>query len=234
MSFISFLTFLGISIANANPELAHLEENYPQKYARLSTLAPLPTRAGHLRFVGSELVDAKWTPLYLERYTNNIESTAVRNALLDLLYRSLGELPEEVISSYEEEPEEIRASIIEMTTFGTIEPNQAQKDSSALVRAAFIRQVAKSSEAENDFILYALQDENSKVLADAARAAHQKKCMKAIPALSSLDITDDHVVALRALYALSKLDREYARALVQKHNLIASPHKNLSSFAKSL
>lgn len=234
MSFISFFTLLGFSIANATPELTYLEEQNPQEYARVSSLTPIPTRAGHLRFVGSDLVDPKWAPLYLDRYTNGTEPTNVRNALLDLLYRTLGTLPEEVLSSYDEEPDQIRASIIEMTDFGVIVPEKVQKDPSALVRAAFVRQVAKSPEASKRFILHALQDEDPKVLADAARAAHQKECMEATPVLSSLALTDDHVVALRALYALSKLDHASARALVKKHNLTASPHKNLALFAKTL
>ena len=176
MSFISLFTLLGFSIANATPDLTYLEEQNPQEYARISSLEPIPTRAGHLRFVGSDLVDAKWAPLYLERYTNGTESTDVRNALLDLLYRTLGTLPEEAISSYDEEPAQIRASIIEMTDFGVIIPEKVQKDPSALVRAAFVRQVAKSPQASQHFIIYALQDEDPKVLADAARAAHQKEC----------------------------------------------------------
>ena len=234
MSFISFFALLGFSIANATPELTYLEEQNPLEYARISSLAPIPTRAGHLRFVGSDLVDAKWAPLYLDRYTHGTEPTNIRNALLDLLYRTLGTLPEEALSSYDAEPEQIRASIIEMTDFGVIVPEKVQKDPSALVRAAFVRQVAKSPQASKQFILYALQDEDPKVLADAARAAHQKECMEAIPVLSALALTDDHVVALRALYALSKLDHASARALVKKHNLTASPHKNLALFANTL
>lgn len=106
---------------------------------------------------------------------NGQESTQVRRALLDLLYRSLKEIPEEVVSSYADEPDSIRSSIIEMTDFGIIEPNQAQKDRSPLVRATFIRQVAKSPQAPQSFVINALQDEDPMVQADAARAAHQKK-----------------------------------------------------------
>ncbi|MAA78378.1 MAG: hypothetical protein CL916_03895 [Deltaproteobacteria bacterium] len=234
MSFISFITFFTCSIANANPSIELLEQQYPQEFARLQTLAPLPTRAGHLRFIGSDITNVQWAPLFLNRYMNATESTEVRRALLDLLYRSLGEIPDEIISSYSEEPDTIRSGILEMTDFGTIDPNLAQKDTSPLVRATFIRQVAKSSQASNSFILYALQDNDPMVLADAARAAYQKECSDAIPHLASLVTTDNHVVALRSLYALSKLDLSYARSLIQKHNLTESANKNLALFAKGL
>ena len=233
MSFL-FIALWGISIANANPELVLLEQQHPQEYSRLMSLTPIPTRAGHLRFVGSELANAKWAPLYLKRYTSGKESTAVRSALLDLIHRSLGALPEEVTSSYSQEPEKIRASILDMTEFGIVDPEQAQKDSSPLVRAAFIRQVAKSPQASNQFVINALQDDDVMVLADAARAAHQKECTEGIPYLANLVIIQDNVVALRALYALSKLDLPYARTLVQQHNLMESPYKNLALFAKRL
>lgn len=234
MSVLSLIVFFGLSVANANPDLELLEQNYPQEYDRLQTLSPMPTRAGHLRFVGSDLADAKWAPLYLSRYMSGQESTEVRRALLDLLYRSLQQLPEEVVSSYAEEPDSIRASILEMTEFGIIEPNRAQKDHSPLVRATFIRQVAKSPQAPKSFIISALQDRDPMVLADAARAAHQKRCMDAVPYLASLVVTDNHVVALRSLYALSKLDLPIARSMVRKHNLSESANKNLALFAKGL
>ena len=234
MSFLSLMTFLSFSLANANPSLALLEQQYPQEYHRLRNLAPLATRAGHLRFVGADIAVAKWAPLYLDRYMNLQESPEVRRALLDLLYRALGTLPDEVVSSYSQEPAIIRASILEMTDFGVVEPSLAQKDPSPLVRGTFMRQIAKAPEASTDFVLHALQDSDPMVLADAARAAHQKNCSEAIPFLASLVLSENHTVALRALYALSKLDLEYARSIVRKHELTESENTNLALFAKRL
>ena len=234
MNLSLLITLFYLSVANATPQLEQLKEQFPKEFTIRMELTPRPTRAGHLRFVGSKLADPKWAPLYLSRYNNYEESEDVRRALLDLIHRSLGELPQVIFSGFEDEPELIRATILDLSAYGSVPPEVSAKDPSPLVRAAFIRQVAKSSRASNEYILTALNDLDEKVLADAARAAHQKGCTKAIPALSRLVLQYNNTVALRSLYALSKLDIQHARALVQKHQLSKSNNKNLAIFAEGL
>lgn len=236
MSLFSFFTFfVGLSTTWASPqELLLLKQENPVEYNHRQVLQPHPTRAGHLRFVGAHLADPQWVPLYLSRYQNEKETTQVRRALLDLIHRSAHALPSEVLDLFSEEPDIIRATIVELTSFGTLPPAEVQKDTSPLVRAAFIRQVAHDQESSTDFILRALEDSDEHVLADAARAAHQRGCMEAIPYLARILDQYNDTVALRALYALSKLDKEYARRMVQKHSLTKSTHRNLALFAQSL
>ena len=236
MTLFSFVALLSLSSVWASPQdnLHMLKQEHPKQYQYRSTLQPLPTRAGHLRFVGSDLAEPQWAPLYLSRYLHENERPQVRRALLDLIHRSLGHIPSEIIERFGEEPESIRANILDMSSFGIIPSAEVQQDVSPLVRAAFIRQVSRDEEASTEFILRAFEDTDSTVLADAARAAHQRGCMEAIPHLARLLSQYDNTVALRALYALSKLDREYARAMVQKYGITESENQHLALFAQSI
>ena len=60
-------------------QIEKLQQQSPAEYERRSELQPRATRAGHLRFVGSDLKDPIWAPLYLDRYLNGEESTEIRS-----------------------------------------------------------------------------------------------------------------------------------------------------------
>lgn len=235
MSLLSYLCFWTFSNVYAqSPETKALESQFPQEYQHRNTISPIATRAGHLRFVGSELADPMWAPLYIERYLSKKESPAVRRALLDLIFRSQQALPQEIIDTYAQEPDILRAEIVDLIPFGSIRTEDLLQDESALVRASLLRKVAKTPTASTEIILRGLQDTDPHVLADAARAAHQRECTEAITLLSQLITHQDGTVALRSLYALSKLDAERAKDLVQKHKLYNSNHTNLALFAHNL
>jgi hypothetical protein len=220
--------------ATPNEDLISLQTQHSLEYQHRMTVRPLPTRAGHLRFVGAKLADPMWAPLYIERYIHGEEPDETRRALLDLIYRSTHILPEEIIERFSQEPDRIRAEIVDMMESNAISFERLERDESPLVRAALVRRVAKDSEAPTEIIVRALHDKDVQVLSDAARAAHRRQCEESIPRLAELILHQDGTVALRALYALSKLKPTLARTLIQKHQLTESTHIHLSLFAQRL
>jgi hypothetical protein len=220
MTLFSLFSIFSLSMAQATPneDLISLQTQHSLEYQHRMTVRPLPTRAGHLRFVGAKLADPMWAPLYIERYIHGEEPDETRRALLDLIYRSTHILPEEIIERFSQEPDRIRAEIVDMMESNAISFERLERDESPLVRAALVRRVAKDVQ----------------VLSDAARAAHRRQCEESIPRLAELILHQDGTVALRALYALSKLKPTLARTLIQKHQLTESTHIHLSLFAQRL
>ena len=223
-----------LGLAFAQPSFLDLQDRYPLLYEKRIAIQPRPTRAGHLRFVGSDLEDPQWTALYLHRYRNLSESTEVRRALLDLMYRCNQRLPSEVWDTFEEEPPRIRESIVEMSTYSSSIFEMASQDSDPTVQAALIRVIAKSPQSPSNFIVESLKSEDLVVLREAARAAHQRSRKDAVPLLSGLLTHEDPQLILRALFALSKLDPRHAKEMVRTHNLDQSTHHNIAHFAASL
>ena len=236
MTLSTLFSIFFLSIAHATPgeKLITLKAQNPQEYQHRLTLRPLPTRAGHLRFVGAKLADPIWAPLYIDRYINGEESNDTRRALLDLIVRSTHIVPNVIIDDFYQEPDFIRAEIVDLMTLGSIPFEELEKDESPLVRAALLRRVGKDTEISTDIIVRALHDKDTRVLADAARAAHRRQSKESIPRLTELVLHQDGTVALRSLYALSKIDRTHAISLIQKHQLTQSEHINLSLFALRL
>jgi hypothetical protein len=229
-------SILCLTIVQAAPseELTVLKSEDPQEYQRRMELRPRPTRAGHLRFVGSVLADPSWAPLYIDRYKNGEETHETRRALLDLIYRSIQELPQTIIEDFSQEPDFIRSEIVDLMDLDSIPFEQLERDKSPLVRAALVRRIGKDTERDTDIIIRALHDTDIQVLSDAARAAHKRQCVESIPRLGALALHHDGTVALRALYALSKLDKPFTILLIQKHQLTESLHTNMSLFAQGL
>ena len=233
MNILTFIGFLYIQAVEANP-LATLKQQYPTEYQEISTIQPRVTRAGHLRFAGQKLVDLRWVPIYTDRFLHSNESPAVRRALLDLIARTTKSLPPEIIERYSQEDFIIQAEIIEILPFNPKIAEQAEKSDSPMVRSAIVRKTMKTDTAPEEIILRGLMDNDPKVLADAARGAHRRNCISAIPKLATLTLHKNGTVALRALYALSKLDFDFALRTIEKHQLTESPHTNLSLFAQNL
>jgi len=215
-------------------QIEKLQLQSPVEYERRAELQPRATRAGHLRFVGSELTDPTWAPLYLERYLNGDENTEVRRALLHLVYRSLEQIPTDVENQYTEEPAILRADIL-ANSDNSLLTEQGLKDPSPLVRAALARKAGISEEISTAVIVHLLQDQDDTVKMDAARASYRRDCMDAIPLLIPLSVQQENgTLALRSLYALSKINTEQAVAIVKKHQLAQSSHHNLAIFAANL
>ena|GEM_PF-3700318 len=239
MTFTLFFTLFSMQNLFADEllseQLESLKTQEPQEYLRRSALMPRPTRAGHLWFVGSELSDPAWAPLYIDRYLNQEEPTNVRRALLYLIYRSLNHIPEEMVALFADEPAILRADIIEHIPYDRNLTETATRDESSLVRAALARKAGSDLQLPEETVLLLLQDKDTMVQMDAARAAYRRNCTTAIPLLKPLiSQKTNGTLALRALYALSKLDMQLAIRTVKKHQLTQSPHRHLAIFSANL
>ena len=228
MMIISLLCF---ALA-ASPEI--LQADYPDLYEERLQLQPRATRAGHLRFVGSDLADPEWTPLYVHRYLHKNESTQVRRALLDLIYRSEGALPQEINDTFSEAPALLQVSMVDMNPYLPAIAEQINLSSAPQVQAALLRQLAKDQQTPTSFVYEALTSSDPVILRDACRVAYMRKLTDTLPLLGALFTHNDPHVLLNALYAISKIDQEQARRIVRKYNLTEHSFKNLAYFSQGL
>ena len=86
--------------------------SWPELYARFAVEQAAPTRAGVLRFRGSELADVRLTPLLLERLVEQPEP-AYELALIEALPRTGGDWGEAFVSLIQsEEDPSLRAVLV--------------------------------------------------------------------------------------------------------------------------
>ena len=115
LSILSFLTFAQLANADVAPHMSLHNAPETIEYQRWR-MQPIPTRAGFLRFVGSEVVSSEWTPFYLQRFFQADDPHAVKLALLDLIARSGGNWQPTLFAHFHDESNpEIRREIVEMT-----------------------------------------------------------------------------------------------------------------------
>ncbi|MEC7987765.1 MAG: HEAT repeat domain-containing protein [Myxococcota bacterium] len=226
-----------LSMALANPDLHNLETDYPEQYERRWNLSPYPNRIGQLHFVGSDLISPDWIPLYLERYHQKGESTDVRRALLYLMHRCDPNLHPSILRSYESESVELRATIVELTLPNRFDAslfNLSSRDSSESVQRELLLAISSNPDLPIKPIRNALQSKDVDVLQAAIRAIHWREAVELIPDLIEQLNHPSTFIQLKALYALSKLDRAEAKRQVKRRRFDQSTDHHVSHLAKGL
>jgi HEAT repeat protein len=214
---------------------AQPEESIDAKW----NVEPGTTRAGSLRFLGSDLLDPVWIELYLLRLEAGGESSQHRRALVDLIQRAGG--AESLLALLETETDQhVRAVIIEgVKRLDTpIVQNhllRAGEDTSPAVRAAAMRMAVHHPEADVAGMLEAgLTDSNSQVRASAARSIGWLGETTLSSQTAALLEDSNPEVRLNALNAIRRIAPEEAVARASALSLDKDPDHRISRAAKQI
>jgi hypothetical protein len=189
------------------------------KGAEILRMPPVPTRAGHPRFVGPLMGEDATPALLLYRLQRGSEATEVRSALVEALGSQIQTRPGLGLALMEtEEAEEVRQRIVMMVRrapYDVAAPvlHRAFTDESALAQeaAAVTAGNRKDGWRWKQALVAQLQNEEGRVRAASARALgwlEQKAIFNELAAL----LTDiDAEVRLQAVTAIHRLDPDRAR-----------------------
>jgi len=223
LGILSLMAMLQTALAESTPDSANLNDPETVEYKRWH-MSPVPTRAGFLRFVGTDKASPEWTPFYILRFLEADEPLPVRLALLNLIERSGGDWQEELYLHFRSESNpEIRRGIIEMTRRLNISEKEhmirlASSDSASIVRAEAMRAIGRCP--NTDFtheIEMGLKDSDAEVIQFAARSAGWNKMKPLTSNLADLLEHDDSNVRYQALNALKRINPEEASRIAPLH-----------------
>lgn len=244
MLILSLITFLNLPVYAEEPQVQTLKtlQQNQSEYERRWNMKPVPTRrARFLRFLGEDLSDPTWTPLYIHRFLTKGESTEIRIALLDLIVRSGGKWKNTMQKQFSlEENAEVRGAIIDRTK-RLSSPDARQliqlgtKDTSAIVRRAAMRAIGNHFDLPfSKELVAALQDSDLDVRRFAIRSIGWRKEITAQSELIKVLSDKNATLRFRALYALHKINAPIAVQQVRTLALDQDPDKKISRFAKKI
>ena len=221
--------------------VVHGWRSYPELYADWSVRQAAPTRAGMLRFRGSELADTRLAPLFLERLLQD-PSVAYEQALIEVLPRTGGDWADAFVGLLRTESDDRMRAVI-AASMSEAPRKQALagirlgfEDASAQVRGEAARAAGWSDHGDLLIpeLMAALGDSDAYVRAMAARSLGTKRAADAFDALATLLRDDDAEVRLRALRSMTRIDGEAMAARPELGDLAQDPDERVSRAAQSL
>lgn len=224
--------------ARAGAALAWRQD--PTFAATVTTVAPLTTRNGAIRFTDRRLRAPEAAPLLVERLTASDTPSAERAALVEALRLSGGDWSEAVLGLLAVEPDaavrEQLAAALEHAEADVAREGLtlALSDTAGAVRAAALRAIGERSDGADyaGSVLAALGDTDAEARACAARAAGWLGLSGAWDALVPMLADPDADVRLKAVAALERLDGGRAAALPGLRALTRDPDARVARAAE--
>ncbi len=207
------------------------EQAHPDVVATLRALAPVPTRAGHPRFVGDVLDHSVATAVLLDRLLKTSDPPAVRMAIADILPQTSGAYATALVGLMAREGDAlVRSAIVTALRRGASTPALAGlkaglADADPRVREAAAAVVARRSDGHTlaDLVIARLADTDATVQATAAQSLGAMAIAAAFTPLQRLLTATDAQVRLHALRALGRIDSSRTAKLPQLASLREDP-----------
>lgn len=204
-------------------QVARVEADRPELARSLQQLAPIPTRAGTLRFSGPLLRESGAAPVLLARLVEGADSAELRIALADAAARSAGDWQPTVAALAQVESDgAVRRMLVEVLDKGPLELVEAPltaatRDLDAGVRAAAARAIGghEQGAALGAALVPLVSDSSVEVRVEACRSLGWLGVADGWSALVVAISDDSPEVRLRALRALQRIDAGRAAQLSQ-------------------
>ena len=226
-----------VDVAKSMNDLCQVE---PTICSDVKSMRPVPTRAGHLRFVGQALLvdGVEW--VFLDRFMANQDEPDVRAALVPTFVELLHDVPQLAMDLYvAEEDAAIRTRIVGQLVNApkiSAEPvlRLALRDASPSVRAEASSVAGYQSTLNlTTALTRALSDSDARVRTMAARSLGWRGDLGSFEALVSHLDDSSASVRLQVLSALKRLDRSRLMSVETAKRLRDDPDPKVARFART-
>ncbi|MCG8418027.1 MAG: HEAT repeat domain-containing protein [Proteobacteria bacterium] len=223
-------------------QVAELEDYAPEVLARFSSIKPLRTRAGHLRFSTDAIHDPRAAAVFLGRLERGNEPAAVRAALAQALPRTGGFFADALVDLLDAETDQrVRAVLVASARRAPVDlalPALARglRDASPNVRAeaAYTVSALPAGARLAGTLISLLADSAEKPRVAAAEALGVLRVARARNALAALlgDASSD--VRLATLRALGQIDPSWIKGRPMLGTLAADSDPRIARLARHL